>query len=240
MNPDQTEKAPLRWDVDPATNRTNSSQLYCHLVDEIASIVSNAHVGDNPWTVARTIVSQLAHKHGLAPKGAVVCEPDCIECRRLGGQRAAAVSLVLDFGDGEEPTRVVCVWNKRYRGWTLPGGLVEDGETPAQAQARELEEEAGMRTENARLVFSGEHNIEAAQGAARPGRASLVYLYLVEAYGEPHEVEEGCPVDRKTVEEFLAVSPFAELYRKILPSIVEEAARAEHEATRHASHEVIR
>ena len=36
----------------------------------------------------------------------------------------AAVSYV-ERSDG----RILCVWNSRYGGWTLPGGKVEEGET---------------------------------------------------------------------------------------------------------------
>src|SRR5208337_2707287 len=45
----------------------------------------------------------------------------------------AAVSYV-ERSDG----RILCVWNSRYGGWTLPGGKVEEGETVEAAQAREL------------------------------------------------------------------------------------------------------
>ena len=35
------------------------------------------------------------------------------------------------------------VYNGRRRGWEMPGGHVEEGETSAQAAARETEEESG-------------------------------------------------------------------------------------------------
>ena len=44
----------------------------------------------------------------------------------------AAVSYI-ERGDG----RILCVWNSRYGGWTLPGGKVEEGETVEAAQERD-------------------------------------------------------------------------------------------------------
>jgi len=124
--------------------------------------------------------------------------------------RKAAVSAVVRDGC------VLCVWNARYEGWGLPGGLVEDNETPEQAQARELSAETGMRNVSPPvLVFEGPHGLP-----HKPGRASVVCLYLVEATGEPSEMEPGCPTAWMTVEDFLTQSPFRRLYIRILPALV--------------------
>jgi len=39
------------------------------------------------------------------------------------------------------------------RGWSLPGGRVETGETIEQSMAREMEEETGLRTRIAKLLY---------------------------------------------------------------------------------------
>lgn len=63
----------------------------------------------------------------------------------------AAVVLV----DAEE--RVLLMWRHRFVtdtwAWELPMGLVEDGEEPAQAAARELLEETGYRAATMRLLI---------------------------------------------------------------------------------------
>jgi 8-oxo-dGTP pyrophosphatase MutT (NUDIX family) len=62
--------------------------------------------------------------------------------------RPAAAVALLDDRD-----RVLMIWRHRFVsdrwGWELPGGLLDDGEEPAQAAARELREEVGY--EAARL-----------------------------------------------------------------------------------------
>ncbi|MGH3390754.1 MAG: NUDIX hydrolase, partial [Actinomadura sp.] len=63
-----------------------------------------------------------------------------------GFRRAAVVVCVLEC-DGIP--RVVVI-KRAYQGrnagqWGLPGGRLDDGETPVQAALRELEEEIGLR-----------------------------------------------------------------------------------------------
>lgn len=46
--------------------------------------------------------------------------------------------------DGDE---FLMVWHPRRNGWEMPGGSIEEGETPEQAAIREFREEAGYDIE---------------------------------------------------------------------------------------------
>jgi 8-oxo-dGTP diphosphatase len=125
--------------------------------------------------------------------------------------RQAAVAYI-ERSDG----RLLCVWNKRYRGWSLPGGMVEEGESVPAALARELREETGLVLNRYESIYSGEHGIKA---AIERGRASYVHIYRVWATGIPSEQEIGCPVTWLTREEFLEWSPYAPFYLKVFAAV---------------------
>jgi ADP-ribose pyrophosphatase YjhB (NUDIX family) len=55
-----------------------------------------------------------------------------------------AVVLVRD-ADAEPPGRLLLLRQPPGRGWSLPGGLLNHGERPADGARRELHEETGLR-----------------------------------------------------------------------------------------------
>lgn len=127
-------------------------------------------------------------------------------------------TAAISFVEGEDD-RFVCVWNERYGGIGMPGGLCETGETLEEAQERELREETGMRTVSAQLVYRGPHGLP-----AKPGRATEVAVFRVVAEGEPRAAE-GCEVRRCTREEYLASSPFAALYGRLFETVLAPRVR---------------
>jgi 8-oxo-dGTP pyrophosphatase MutT (NUDIX family) len=66
--------------------------------------------------------------------------------------------------------RVLLIEHTYVEGWHLPGGGVERGETSADALAREMEEEAGVRLTGPARLLSVHNN-----DAAFPGDHVLVY-----------------------------------------------------------------
>ncbi len=120
--------------------------------------------------------------------------------------KRAAVALL-----GRSDGKILCVWNRRYRGWSMPGGLVEAGETVEAALARELREETSLELVSAELMFEGPHYTQIPKG-----RGSSVCVFRVVAYrGRARAMEAGCPVTWLTEEEFVRLTPFTTFYAQM-------------------------
>lgn len=98
--------------------------------------------------------------------------------------RAAAIAVMLD-----EQERVLMLWRHRFVadrwGFELPGGLVDEGEEPAEAIAREIEEETGYRAAKIEPLLSFEPMVGMLD--------SPHHLFLardLQCVGEPSEVTE--------------------------------------------------
>ncbi len=105
--------------------------------------------------------------------------------------RLHSVAEVALFDDQD---RVLLLWRHRFVpdrwGWELPGGLIDDGETPLAAAARELEEETGYRA--GRI----EHLITFQPTAGRLDSEHVVYRGTdAQWVGEPTETNEAARLE---------------------------------------------
>lgn len=102
-----------------------------------------APVGVEPW---QTHGERTVYENPWVTLSLVDVEPPGVERfeHHVVRLHHVAITAVIDDHD-----RVLMLWRYRFVpnsfGWELPGGIVEDGEEPVAAAAREVEEETGWR-----------------------------------------------------------------------------------------------
>jgi ADP-ribose pyrophosphatase YjhB (NUDIX family) len=113
------------------------------------------------------------------------------------------VSLVRN-----EKREVLCVWNERLKGYTLPGGKAELEEEIYRAQARELREETGLETALSVICYADSHY--------DPDFGPwFTVVFEVSARGELGPGEPGARPKWLSEAELLETSPFREFYREV-------------------------
>lgn len=122
----------------------------------------------------------------------------------------AAVAYVT-----REDGKILVVWNKKYGKWAMPGGRIEEGETPEIAVRRELHEETGGFGLLGPLIFEGAHG----EKLDDPTRASWVKVFKVNVTTHVYECEPGCPVTWFTRDEFLKWGIASAFYTKMFKAL---------------------
>jgi 8-oxo-dGTP pyrophosphatase MutT (NUDIX family) len=94
----------------------------------------------------------------------------------------------------DDRDRVLLLWRHRFVpdrwGWELPGGMIDEGETPAAAAVRELEEETGYRAGQI------DHLITFQPTAGRVDSEHWVFISRdAEWISEPTEVNEAARLE---------------------------------------------
>lgn len=150
---------------------------------------TDPHAIDWPERQARAVVP-----FGLDAAGLPVnpCEPD-LPAGRGGlwhwGEAVAADAIVTTVGSAGV-RRVLMIDREDGHGWALPGGMLDPGETPLDAVARELAEETGLELSPESFTMrSGRYVPDPRAGRAAwmvtvPGVAELATDTLPEVDGQ--------------------------------------------------------
>lgn len=110
-------------------------------------------------------------------------------------------------------TRILTVTNRRWGGYSCPGGKIEHGETETQAAIRELYEETGLIAESLKPIITMSHS----SVEADPNKDLWVCTYFEATIGDqkPRKIEEETIPSWRTPEEIVKTSLFPDFYKRM-------------------------
>lgn len=124
----------------------------------------------------------------------------------------ASVELVVRRGD-----KFLVVTNRRWGGFSMPGGKIEGDETPEEAARRELAEETGLEAKSLRRLGGMIHKSQPKDGG--PDWFCLAYEADI---GDqlPREVEPGTTPYWTTAEDILENALYQDYYEWLLREVL--------------------
>ena len=114
---------------------------------------------------------------------------------------------IAAFGAIFDPQgRVLLIQRSDNRLWAMPGGMVEVGETAAQAAEREIWEETGVRVRAEQLIGIYDNR---AYGGRAPFQTYMVGFLCAHVSGTPHPTSEALDVGYFTEDALPSLTPGA-------------------------------
>jgi 8-oxo-dGTP diphosphatase len=131
--------------VVPAGTMGSSRQLHLLLVLETLTASPVIRCGSTPLMPPFRLRDSPGARFGVTPAAS-----GTLGCMALSGLSSAvsAAGVLISRADG----RTLLVQTHHRRGLVLPGGMVEEGESPARAAEREVREELGLEVRVTRLL----------------------------------------------------------------------------------------
>lgn len=125
----------------------------------------------------------------------------------------SSVEILLRREDGKYLT----VTNRRWGGFSCPGGKIDPGEHPEDAMMREFKEETGLDVVAFRQVFGGVHF--AMPKDPGPPWFCLAYEVQIPDDQEPRQVEEGTEIGWHTASELVQSGLYPDYYRALFTAL---------------------
>lgn len=126
--------------------------------------------------------------------------------------RAAVIIILQDTYKSPRDPHVLAVTNRRFGGFSLPGGKLDKEESPKQGAIRELFEETALHLGEDDLTLLCQYPNTISNEVCE-----VSVFHALSVFGVRVEREEGTKHDFMTWQQLIAASPFAQFYREHFP-----------------------